>query len=721
MLFRLAFITFALSACSRLDNHIDYIRLVCGFEVFLPNAEFSLYRIHDAEGQTVDLTSVPYEIFGEGFVSVPSDQYRPTSSGCLQIKNQEKFFLRLPLRGEASPTLVNQDGLNRVQLIRDETPPLITLPVTRSNFRSGETLDVRVDEVSRTRFCVEAAGQDRCKLKDGPGLAFASSSFQDFDGTFRIPDAEGLYRLSIVAENRNGLSGLLLQNFTVDSTIPIVEVDFTQAESFLFDGKAHFYLEQGYRLGFRSKSEPLSQVKIEYCLVSSEKGESESCKPEATRVFGVENPEALPPGAWTLLYRATDLSGNRAPGWDRLRILAKSTCTEQELLNALAQPEAITCTELVGDLSINRVAVENYERLRTLVGVSGKISLFESDRETLPTFPNLHRLNNLQIELNPELREIDMLASLISVEDMKISENDALEKLSGFHELTGLRNLTILLGGDSLEIQAFGALKSVEAKLSLDGLGGLKNLGFLKAIQYIDSLSLNDLGGLASLEALKSCVIKNSMELSELPSLKDLQGLESTKILRKVWLSNLGITSLAGFENLEGVEDELTIRDSSELTSLSALRSLRLLKRLTIEGNGSLTEINWQARDEHTQIITIKDNDALSSIRGFDSQTDDAPILRIEGNSELKEISGWANLTQLYELSIKDNESLESIVFAPGLKQLQRSIDIQGNRKLKSLQGFGNLNDQQNLSIVVKADLESSKNALPSYTSPQDI
>jgi hypothetical protein len=617
MLLRLLCIILVLSACSRLQNHIHFVRLVCGSELSSPDPDFALYRIKDSIGEVVDLSSVPYEIFNEDFVSIPSDQFRSTSSGCLLIKKQDKVFLRLSLRGEASPTLVNQNFLNELQLAADKTPPTISLPVTRSNFRSGEMLDVRVNETSRIRYCVDRAGQERCTLKDGPRLAFESEAFQDLKGTIPLPKSEGSYRLSIVAEDRNGLPGLFLQNFTVDSTIPVVEVDFAQiAKSFLFDGKLHFYLDQGYRLGFRSKSEPLNQLSIEYCLLPTTEIEKDACTPESIRVFGVENPEALPPGAFTLLYRATDLSGNRADGWDRLRILAKSSCSDLEFLDALARPEAITCTELVGDLSINRVDTANYDRLKSLVGVSGKVSLVESDRQTVPQFPNLRRLTKLEIRDNYELLAVDMLPSLLTVEDIMLSDNDALTKFSGFQQLTSLRNLTISSGDEVQEIQAFGSLKTIEGKLNLNYLGGLKDLSFLQSIQQIDSLSLENLDNLSSLLALNAAAIQGDVELDDLPALLDLKGLDGARTLRSLWLSDLSITSLAGLEKLEHIAGELTLRGNSELAVLSGLPSLRSLQDLKVEENSALKELDWQAPTEAIRWITIHENEALTHIKG---------------------------------------------------------------------------------------------------------
>jgi hypothetical protein len=719
MLLRLIFITLALSACSRLQNEINFVRLVCGSELSSQDPEFALYRIKDSLGAFVDLSTVPYEIFNEEFVSSPRDQYRFTSSGCLQMKKQGKAFLRLPLKGEASATLRDQNLLNELQLILDKTAPTITLPVTRSNFRKGETITVAVNEASRTRYCVDAPGQELCALKDGPRLAFESESFQDFQGTIPLPQVEGSYRLSIVAEDRNGLPGLLLQNFTIDSTIPVVEVDFAQvAETFLFDGKAHFYLDQGYRLGFRSKSEPLNQLTIEYCLVPADQGDS--CSPESIRIFGIENPEALPAGAWTLIYRATDLSGNRAEGWDRLRILAKSICTEQELLNALAQPEPITCTELVGDLSVNRVDPAHYDRLKTLVGVSGKISLMESDRTTVPQFPNLRRLTRLEIRDNYELLELDMMPALTSVEDINISDNDALVKFSGFHQLRTLRNLTVS-SGEMEDFDVFSSLMSVEGQLSLNYLDGLKSLDFLKSIQSIDAISLDHLDGLSSLSPLKSCHIKSSVFLNYLSSVKELKGLENSKTLDKLFISKLAIESLDGLENLERVTAEFALFGNSELTSMDGLRSLRIVGDLKIDENNALVDLIWTSPLEEVDFISIKSNEGLRSIKGFDLVTGGTPLIRIVSNPSLTKISGWTKIPEIAGLTIQDNESLESIDFGAGLTKLKQSIAIQENPKLKLIKGFGSLNQQANLDIVVKADLDPSQNALSSYTNAQDM
>jgi hypothetical protein len=720
LLFRLTFIILALSACSRLQNHINYVRLVCGSELSAEDPEFALFRVRYSSGELVDLSSESYEIFNEDFMPISNDQYRSTRSGCLQIKKQDKVFLRLPLKGEASATLVNQKLLNELQLTQDKNPPTITLPVTRSNFRTGETIKVEVNETSRMRYCVDAPGQDLCALKDGARLAFESESFQDFKGTIPLPKAEGSYRLSIVAEDRNGLPGVLLQNFTVDSTIPVVDVDFAQvAESFLFDGKAHFYLDQGYRLGFRSKSEPLNQLTIEYCLVPSSQPEADSCAPESIRVFGAENPEALPAGVWTLIYRATDLSGNRADGWDRLRILAKSSCSEQELLKALDKPEPLTCTELVGDLSVNRIAVEKYEVLRSLIAVSGKISLVESDREALPVFPNLRRLRKLEIRDNYELKEIDMLPVLSTVEDIDISDNDGVQKISGFHELTSLRDLTIASADEAQEVSAFRSLRVIEGKLSLSYLNNLESLSFLESIEKIHSVSLYNLDSFSSLVSLKTCFIQDSIELMYLSALKDFDGLEGATSIEKLHVLSTGITSMKGLEKLVSVKSDLIIEDNPELKELNDLPSLRSVKFITVKRNSGLETIHWQGGLEGLRGLTLDGNSVLASVRGFDSLTD-AGFLVVEGNSELKEISGWSRAVQVSYVIIKGNEVLESIDFAPDLKELKTSIEIQNNTQLKRIRGFGNLNKRTGLDIVVKANLEASQNALSSYTSPQE-
>lgn len=205
------------------------------------------------------------------------------------------------------------------------------------------------------------------------------------------------------------------------------------------------------------------------------------------------------------------------------------------------------------------------------------------------------------------------------------------------------------------------ALKSVPGDLrlertklvSLAGLAGLTNIGDGLTLRSNDELV--DLEGLAGVTQLDGLV-----RIDDNVSLVDLKGLEAvTKLAGLTLISNKGMTSLDGLQNLEEV-GELELSYSNKLVTMAPLAEVTV-SRLKIASNKALT--------------------SLASFKGSALQ------LEVIANLALERLAGLEQLVVVDGLRIEDNNALTGLAGLGGMGEAAGHVSIARNQKLQSLAG----------------------------------
>lgn len=202
---------------------------------------------------------------------------------------------------------------------------------------------------------------------------------------------------------------------------------------------------------------------------------------------------------------------------------------------------------------------------------------------------------------------------------------------------------------------------------NLDGLSGVNECwGTLLKIHDNPSLtSLNGLGNLIMSEYIFDFYIENN---DSLPSLEGLEGITGEgEYSRHVYITdNDRLKSLIGFPEFESSADyRIIITDNDSLVSLSGLESVEELELLSIKNNDALTSLegvgNVLAIKSDWGGLDIIDNDVLMGLDGLDN-LQEVEGMEIAYNSSLLNINAFYGIESVSRyFSIKDNPSLVSI------------------------------------------------------------
>lgn len=201
--------------------------------------------------------------------------------------------------------------------------------------------------------------------------------------------------------------------------------------------------------------------------------------------------------------------------------------------------------------------------------------------------------------------------------------------LRGGADLTGLSNL-VSLGG--LRLEAISDVTGVEALASLRLVEG--------------DLMLDDVRALTDLAALSGLTrVGGKLELTDLPALVDLQGLEALESLGSLRINGCeALATLRGLEDLVHVAGDLAFTRTPALVNLSALNRLSRVDGELALVNTSLVTLEGLDALQHLGALVVRDNPALTDIRGFAELRMVAGDLRIHENPLLASVRGFGRV-----------------------------------------------------------------------------
>jgi len=238
-----------------------------------------------------------------------------------------------------------------------------------------------------------------------------------------------------------------------------------------------------------------------------------------------------------------------------------------------------------------------------------------------------------------------------------------------------------------------------------------------KEIDFCDSADIKE----DTKPLFNDIIIKDREDINRLKEYTSIRGslsIQDTSIDNIIGLENIvcinddlfikdnsNLLNLNGLNKLKTIGNELTILDNDKLEDLTGLDALAEALSIIIRGNDNLRNING-LREIDVGSLIIKDNQKLLNIDalketnkniGWDNpeecwENEGRSVIEISNNNILENIDGFINIQEIHaDLIIADNESLKDINGLKNIHKVEGNLTIYGNDLLEDLQGLSGL------------------------------
>lgn len=226
-------------------------------------------------------------------------------------------------------------------------------------------------------------------------------------------------------------------------------------------------------------------------------------------------------------------------------------------------------------------------------------------------------------------------------------------------------------------------LQKIDGNLTITDSTELAQIGF-PSLKEVGQLVLGRLSGLASVN-MPSLSIVQQMNLTALPVLQAVNfGSVGVTKARSILITNTGLTSLDGFNNLESV-DALNINNNQALQNITLKVNNIKISCEIVDNNGLTSGLNVDFPLLQTaQNMTFR-NCADIKLPVLQNVTDS---LGFYGNGFTS--FSAPNLTTCNSLVFYDNPELTNISLS-SVKSINATYSIANNTKLTKIDGFQNL------------------------------
>ncbi|KAA3641090.1 MAG: T9SS C-terminal target domain-containing protein, partial [Bacteroidetes bacterium] len=394
--------------------------------------------------------------------------------------------------------------------------------------------------------------------------------------------------------------------------------------------------------------------------------------------------------------------------------------------------------------------------LENLQSVEGNFKI--SGASNLPNLTGLENLteigNDFEITSSGGLVTLTGIENITSIgNSIRIAYNNSLlslteipnlQKISGDFEIYHHLSLISIEGFEAIDtISGNCYLRDNDALISLSGLDNLEYVGGTLTVATNENLAT--IGGLNSLvEVGTDITIENCDLITNLDGLENLTSVPNGDFNL---LSNHGLQTISGLENLTYIDRDLEIQYNYELNDLSGLENLSELGgNLTIRNNGITTISSFNEIDTIYGSLSINNNLQLSTLNAFNNLIHVSNNMGLGSSPEMSQLQGFEKLNSvgnnlnISSTGLESFTGLDSLVFIgnnftiwsneiqnlQGLNQLDSignnisihdhpnlvnftgleninscdGFEIQNNSSLENFEGFNNLNDINNLIIM---------------------
>ncbi len=273
------------------------------------------------------------------------------------------------------------------------------------------------------------------------------------------------------------------------------------------------------------------------------------------------------------------------------------------------------CTEIEGYVRIKGNDITNLNGLNVITSIGGSLEIYGNP--LLTNLVGLDALNHVEGTIhigewmpaggNPALENLEGLNNLVTINNLRIVNNDYLSSLTGLDNLNSISgNLYIYNNWNLTSLTGLENLDTIGGDLTIIGtplinLMGLDNLTSIGGYIVICGTALINLTGMSSLNHIGGGMIIGAIDLIGGGNglLTDLSGLENiSSIGGDVDIGyNPSLTSLTGLKNVTSINGYLDIHYNDALNKLSGLDNIASgsITNLTITNNSSLSTCDVQS------------------------------------------------------------------------------------------------------------------------------
>ncbi|MBK7426327.1 MAG: leucine-rich repeat protein [Saprospiraceae bacterium] len=293
-----------------------------------------------------------------------------------------------------------------------------------------------------------------------------------------------------------------------------------------------------------------------------------------------------------------------------------------------------------------------------------------------PCPSEIYYTKQTQVDLFPlTYPSCKVIEGSVTIRQSTLPGAQELENLSGFSNLEYIQGNVTIERTNLSDLKGLELLKNIGGDLSiynnpklknLEGMNNLESVG--KTISIFDCTEINSLSGLESLNQIGVDLL-----LQFVPALNDLSALANlSNVNGSLWLQYCeALSSLEGLDNISNIGSEsdlfsglLAIIACPSLENIEYLAKLKSISSLILQGNTQLKSLaGFEGLDSIRQDLMIMNNpqienlDALSNVKSTLKQ-----FLYLEDNKLLANLSGIRNikLDSLIQLEISGSESLSA-------------------------------------------------------------
>ncbi|MES2743809.1 MAG: hypothetical protein V4655_00220 [Bdellovibrionota bacterium] len=700
------------TACDKMNNEADELKLFCGI------AESSnKTKVIKIQNYDVDPASDKIFVY-DGPLHEPIGPISLNAKKCfsLNIEDTQEITVSIPSKHLAAELNFNQSKKNTLLLDIDNTEPKATLDLISRVVSPNTGIIIQTSENAQVTACFdEQNAQGSCLgVKLGASLVTHSNSIQS-------PTEDGEYTIKIQLEDRAGNRVYLNENVTIDSQRPSFYPDFigiTAVHHYM--GESRHYVARNYKLNFASKSDSLRDLTIRYCFFQETHENTgqlpDSCAPEFTKTYGIEDSPRFDQGAWILLFKGTDKAGNSSSDqWSKISLFVENECTQMELISR-TKP---MCTKLDDNLIVS-TEISSLAEFKSLIEISGSLNISNNSfLKDLHGLENLISVGTLELNSNANIESLDGLSSLQNIfQSIKMKNNPRLSRIDTLKNVTRLSGTLDLVENDSLaslsgldNIQSIGETFYLQASPLITSINELSKLQSVGEVHLIWLDNLKNIHGLRSLSKIVKFVV---MYVGKLESFQGMEKVEHLSVLNVT--SNSSLASFQGLEGLSRISEDLSIVGNEKLKNLVSLRNLISLESsaLAISDNEELTSTSGPCLRSVAGDISIANNAklqdigilacletaggnldlsnlAVSSFHELSNLKEVKKSIRLSDSNSVSELGSLSNLSQIgLDLSIV-GMSIKSLKGLEALKSIQGSLVIKKNTALERLNGLDSL------------------------------
>ena len=290
-------------------------------------------------------------------------------------------------------------------------------------------------------------------------------------------------------------------------------------------------------------------------------------------------------------------------------------------------------------------SLENFNGLESLETVHGRLEVWKN--QGLIDFSGLASimdLGELSVRENNDLVNFEGINSLEKVSGIAIHSNEKLLNIKGLENLSETQYFTIQDNQSLKELCNFNNLTEL-LRLQIGSNNNLKSFQGLETLNKVENISLGG-ASISSLNGLNNLSWVGSMYLVGLTMIENLQGLENlVTIEENLFIArNPILKTIASLQNAKPIYGELTIEKNSVLENLDGLENITRLKNLILESNPTLRSIQALENLESVEgEVKIYDNEKLQFLTGLESLRM-ANSIRIQKNRFLRDINSLRNV-----------------------------------------------------------------------------